>query len=138
MAFDPSDGDVDFYPEINTTPLVDVMLVLLIIFIITVPVMTHSVKLDLPRAQNQPTQSTPQTINLAVDDGGAVFWNTEPVTPIVLKDRIAAAAAQNPQPEFHIRGARLVPYEKVAQVLAAVQAGGIEKLGFVLDPGLQP
>ncbi len=136
MAFNAPDepGD-DLNPEINTTPLVDVMLVLLIVFMINIPVMTHSVKLDLPRARNEPNQAMPTTVNLAVDERGQVFWNTDAIDEPQLKVRIAQVAAQHPQPEIHLRGARTVPYEKVAQVMAAAQAGGLEKIGFVLDPG---
>jgi biopolymer transport protein ExbD len=138
MAFSTmEESGEDFNPEINTTPLVDVMLVLLIIFIITIPVMTHSVKLDLPRAQNSPNVVPPQTVNLSVDEDGKVYWNAELVEGDALTKRIAATAAMEPQPEIHIRGARSVPYEKVAVVMAAAQAGGLLKLGFVLDPAVK-
>jgi biopolymer transport protein ExbD len=121
--------------EINMTPLVDVMLVLLIIFIITVPVLTHSVKVDLPRAENTPNEIKPDTVNLAVTDTGAVHWNETVVTPEELDQRLQAAALQQPQPEIHLRGARTVAYEHVVQVMAAVQRAGILKLGFVTEPG---
>lgn len=129
-----SDSEDDFNPEINTTPLVDVMLVLLIIFIITVPVMNHSVKLDLPRAASQPNETKPDNINLAIDAEGKVFWNNEVVTQDELKLRIAAAAQNAPQPELHLRAERTTQYEKVAQVMAAAQSGGLGKIGFVTDP----
>ncbi len=136
MAFSALDeADDELNPEINTTPLVDVMLVLLIVFMITIPVMTHSVKLELPRARSAPDRVLPQTVNLAVDEHGQVFWDADAIDASQLKARIAQAAARQPQPEIHLRGARTVPYEKVAQVMAAAQAGGLEKIGFVLDPG---
>lgn len=129
-----SDSEDDFNPEINTTPLVDVMLVLLIIFIITVPVMNHSVKLDLPRATSQPNETKPDNINLAIDAEGKVFWNNEVVTQEELKLRIAAAAQNSPQPELHLRAERTTQYENVAQAMAAAQSGGLAKIGFVTDP----
>jgi biopolymer transport protein ExbD len=131
------DSEDDFNPEINTTPLVDVMLVLLIIFMITIPVMNHAVKIDLPRATNQPNETKPENINLSVDESGAFWWNTEQISPEELQVRINAAASQDPQPEIHIRGARTVQYEKVAQIMAAVQRAGLRKIGFPLDPTAQ-
>ncbi len=129
-----SDNDDDFNPEINTTPLVDVMLVLLIIFIITIPVMNHSVKIDLPRAASQPEIVKPEHINVAIDAQGTMFWNAETIDANQLKERIAAAAKKNPQPELHLRAERTTQYEKVAQVMAAAQSGGLSKIGFVTDP----
>lgn len=129
-----SDSDDDFNPEINTTPLVDVMLVLLIIFIMTIPVMNHAVKIDLPRAANQPNETKPENINLTIDADGQVFWNSEPVDAPELNTRIAEASAKTPQPELHLRAARTTQYEKVAQVMSAAQSGGLGKIGFVTDP----
>jgi len=129
-----SDSDDDFNPEINTTPLVDVMLVLLIIFIITIPVMNHAVKIDLPRATNQPDDPKPQNISLSIDAGGKVFWNDEAIDSEQLTARIAEAAKKQPQPELHLRAERTTQYEKVAQVMAAAQSGGLSKIGFVTDP----
>ncbi|HWX00799.1 biopolymer transporter ExbD [Collimonas sp.] len=129
-----SDSDDDFNPEINTTPLVDVMLVLLIIFIMTIPVMNHAVKIDLPRATNQPDQVKPESINLSIDADGKLFWNEEAIDHNELAARIAVAAQKQPQPELHLRAARTVQYEKVAQVMAAAQSGGLGKIGFVTEP----
>ncbi|MGE5622448.1 MAG: ExbD/TolR family protein [Bacillota bacterium] len=129
-----SNSDDDFNPEINTTPLVDVMLVLLIIFIITIPVMNHSVKIDLPRATNQPNESKPENINLAIDAEGKVYWNNDSVDAAELHARIAAAAQKTPQPELHLRAERTTQYEKVAQVMAAAQSGGLSRIGFVTEP----
>ncbi|CAN5194633.1 biopolymer transporter ExbD [soil metagenome] len=128
-----SDSDDDFNPEINTTPLVDVMLVLLIIFIMTIPVMNHSVKIDLPRATNQPNETKPENINLAIDASGKVFWNNEAIDATQLNARIAEAAKKNPQPELHLRAERTTQYEKVAQVMAAAQSGGLGKIGFITE-----
>lgn len=128
-----SDADDDFNPEINTTPLVDVMLVLLIIFIMTIPVMNHSVKIDLPRAANQPNEVKPQTINLSIDAEGKVYWNSELLDESQLHSRIADAAKTTPQPELHLRAERTTQYEKVAQVMAAAQSGGLSKMGFVTE-----
>jgi biopolymer transport protein ExbD len=120
--------------EINMTPLVDVMLVLLIIFIITVPVLTHSVNVDLPRASNQPTDLKPQTVQLAVTANGDVFWNEDKLDAAALTARLNTAAAMSPQPEIHLRGDKAVPYEHVVKTMAAVQQAGILKLGFVTEP----
>jgi len=129
-----SDADDDFNPEINTTPLVDVMLVLLIIFIITIPVMNQAVKIDLPRASSQPDDVKPQSINLAIDAQGKLYWNNELIDNNALSLRIAEAARKEPQPELHLSAERTTQYEKVAQVMAAAQSGGLAKIGFVTDP----
>ncbi|MBK1680959.1 ExbD/TolR family protein [Rhodocyclus tenuis] len=126
------DADVS---DINMTPLVDVMLVLLIIFIITVPVLTHSVKLDLPRAATEVNRTPPKTVMISVDAQGRTHWGDEAVSTSELDARLLAAAAQNPQPELHIRGDRKAEYESVLQVMAAAQRAGVLKLGFVTDPG---
>ena len=129
-----SESEDDFNPEINTTPLVDVMLVLLIIFIITIPVMNHSVKIDLPRASSQPNEAKQENINLTIDAEGKVYWNTDLVDAGQMQVRINEAAKLSPQPELHIRAERTTQYEKVAQVMAAAQSGGLGKIGFVTDP----
>ena len=135
MAFGSGleDSD-DVISEINMTPLVDVMLVLLIIFILTVPVLTHSVKLDLPRAQNEPNLIKPQTVTIAVTTDGIIHWNETVVDAAGLDSRLRAAALQQPQPEIHIRGDRKVDYEYVIRTMAAAQRAGIVKLGFVTEP----
>lgn len=136
MAFGGGlDDDVDVMNEINMTPLVDVMLVLLIIFIITVPVLTHSVKVDLPRADNTPNELKPETVNLSVNADGLIYWNENQVTMEDLELRLAAEASKQPQPEVHIRGDKAVSYEHVIKTMAAVQRAGILKLGFVTEPG---
>ena len=136
MAFGGGlDDDTEVMNEINMTPLVDVMLVLLIIFIITVPVLTHSVKVDLPRADNTPNELKPETVNLAVNAEGNIYWNETQVTMEELDVRLATEANKQPQPEVHIRGDRKVDYEHVIKAMAAVQRSGILKLGFVTEPG---
>lgn len=132
-----SDADDDFNPEINTTPLVDVMLVLLIVFMITIPVMTHNVKIDLPRAASQPEQAKPAHISLAIDAQGKLYWDGQSIDEQQLKTRIAEAAQKTPQPELHLRAERTTQYEKVAQVMAAAQSGGLSKIGFITDPKTQ-
>ena len=121
--------------EINTTPLVDVMLVLLILFLITIPVITQSVKVDLPKAANIPTQTKPENINIAVDVEGNVFWNTAMVpNQDVLLERIKQVAVMDPQPEIHLRGDRGTAYEHIGRVMVACQRGGIMKVGFITEP----
>ena len=122
--------------EINTTPLVDVMLVLLIIFLITVPVITQSVKVELPKAANIPTQTKPENINIAVDRDGNVYWNTARVPDqAALLDRIKTVAVMNPQPEIHVRGDKHTQYEAIGRVMVTCQRGGIQKIGFITEPG---
>jgi len=120
--------------EINMTPLVDVMLVLLIIFIITVPVMKHSVNVDLPRATNQPELIKPETVRLSVAADGKYFWNGAPVADEELFSLLQTEAAKMPQPDLHIRGDKEVRYERVAQAMAAAQRAGVRKIGFVTEP----
>jgi biopolymer transport protein ExbD len=120
---------------INTTPLVDVMLVLLIIFLITVPVITQSVNVELPKAANIPTQTKPENINIAIDVDGNVFWNTGLVpTQEALLDRLKAVAVMDPQPEVHVRGDKHTKYEHVGRVIVLCQRSGIQKVGFITEP----
>jgi biopolymer transport protein ExbD len=120
---------------INTTPLVDVMLVLLIIFLITVPVITQSVRVELPKAANIPTQTKPENINIAVDAEGNVFWNTGLVpTSDALLERLKAVAVMDPQPEIHVRGDKHTKYEHIGRVIVLCQRSGIQKVGFITEP----
>ena len=135
MSFGSSSQDDDIMSEINMTPLVDVMLVLLIIFIITVPVINHAVKLDLPRATSQPNDAKPPHIDLAINSDGEVSWNGALVAKEALKQRMTEAATQQPQPEIHLRADRKTPYENVAQVMSTAQTTGLAKIGFVTEPG---
>lgn len=134
MAFGTQDDTDDVMNEINMTPLVDVMLVLLIIFIITVPVMKHAVNIDLPRATNEAQDIKPETVRLTVDAQGTYYINETLIDDKDLAPRFQAAAAQNPQPELHIRGDKAVRYERVAQAMAAAQVSGLRKIGFVTEP----
>ena len=120
--------------EINMTPLVDVMLVLLIIFIITVPVMKHAVNVDLPRATNQPENVKPETVRLSVSADGKFFWNESQVSEEELFSLLQTEGAKTPQPDLHIRGDKEVRYERVAQAMAAAQRAGVRKIGFVTEP----
>lgn len=136
MAFGGDfDDDKGSMSEINMTPLVDVMLVLLIIFIIAVPVITHSVKVDLPRAQNTLNDIKPETITLSITADGQAHWNETMVSAEELSQRLLVEAGKQPQPEVHIRGDKKVDYEYVLKVMAEVQRAGILKLGFVSEPG---
>lgn len=136
MAFGTLDSDDDeVMNEINMTPLVDVMLVLLIIFIITVPVMRHSVNVDLPRASSQPEDLKPATVRLSIGVDGQYFWNEEAIADDQLEARLKTEAAKDPQPDLHIQGDQEVRYKRVAQAMAAAQRAGVRKIGFVTDPG---
>ena len=134
MAFGTQDEPDEVMNEINMTPLVDVMLVLLIIFIITIPVMKHAVNIDLPRATNLQQDQKPETVRLSVDASGAYFWNENRVEDAALADLLKAQAAKNPQPDLHIRGDKNVRYERVAQAMAAAQQAGVKKIGFITEP----
>lgn len=134
MSFGTQDDSDDVMNEINMTPLVDVMLVLLIVFIITIPVMKHAVNVDLPRANNEPEQVKPQNISLSITADGQYFWNKEPVSDEELTIRLQAEASKDPQPDLHIHGDKEVRYERVAKAMAAAQTAGVRKIGFVTDP----
>lgn len=129
------DDDNAVISEINMTPLVDVMLVLLIIFMITVPVLTHSIPLELPQVSHQPSQSKPDTVTLAVTADGSVYWNRDSISRDELTTRLQQAALKQPQPTFQLKGDRTVAYEHVVSTLAAVQQAGITQLGFLTEPG---
>ncbi|HYC45322.1 MAG TPA: biopolymer transporter ExbD [Burkholderiales bacterium] len=124
--------------EINMIPLIDVMLVLLVIFIITAPLLTHAVKIELPRASSTPNVTQPENIQLAVKAGGDVYWNGERVDRAALGGRMAAAAKQNPQPEVHLRADRTTEYQNVAEVMSAAARAGLVKIGFVTEPAREP
>jgi biopolymer transport protein ExbD len=138
MAFGMHDSsaesDTEVMNEINMTPLVDVMLVLLIIFIITVPVMKQAINVDLPQATSQPIDAKPETIQLSVDAQGAYFWNQKRVSEGELPALLRAEAGKSPQPDLHIRGDKAVRYEFVAQAMAAAQQAGLRKIGFITEP----
>ena len=129
------DGDLELNNTINTTPLVDVMLVLLIIFLITIPVVTQSIKLDLPKERNVPTQTRPENVLLAVSRDGDVYWNTRKMPDIesVVRE-LKKEAVKEPQPEVHIRGDQEARYESVGRLVVACQRAGIAKVGFIIEP----
>jgi len=120
--------------EINVVPLVDVMLVLLVIFIITAPLLTHSVKIDLPKASSTPHITRPDHIEFGIRENGDLFWNGMPVTRQELGERFAVEAKKEPQPELHIRADRLAHYESVAQVMSVAAKSGLVRIGFMTDP----
>ena len=134
MSFGTQDSTDEVMNEINMTPLVDVMLVLLIIFIITVPVMKHSVNVDLPQASSQREEVKPETLNLSVDASGNYFINESRVSEADLPALLQAEAARQPQPDLHIRGDKAVRYERVAQAMAMAQQAGLRKIGFITEP----
>jgi len=121
--------------DINTTPLVDIMLVLLIIFLITVPVVRDMARVEIPKAVNIPTQTKPENITISVDKSGQVYWGMSKMAdPQVFFQRIVAEARKVPQPEFHIRGDREARWENVGRVIFNLQRGGIVKVGFITEP----
>ena len=120
--------------EINTTPLVDVMLVLLVIFIITAPLLTHAVKIELPQATSQTLPEEPKVITLAIDNAGKTYWNDAPLVQGELKQKLLQAADIKPQPELQIRADKETKYQALAEVMADAQNAGITKLGFVSEP----
>ena len=134
MAFGTQDETDEVMNEINMTPLVDVMLVLLIIFIITVPVMKHAVNIDLPRATSEPEQPKPQNILFSITADGSYYWNEQKVEDGELPARLAAEAAKDPQPELHIRGDKAVRYERVAKAMSQAREAGVRKIGFITEP----
>jgi biopolymer transport protein ExbD len=136
MAFASLDVSDDNEPlaEINMVPLIDVMLVLLIIFMVTAPLLTHAVKVDLPKAASAANITRPDNVQLAIDRSGQVFWNGEAVDAAQFAVRLKSAAALAPQPELHIRAERTTPYEKLAQVMSEAARQGLSRIGFVTDP----
>ncbi len=136
MSFGSMQADDDNAPlaEINMVPLIDVMLVLLVIFLVTAPLLTHAVKVDLPRASSAPNQARPDSIELVIDGAGQVSWNGQRVDAPAMRDHLAQAAAQAPQPEVHIRADRATPYENVARVMSAAARAGVARIGFVTEP----
>jgi biopolymer transport protein ExbD len=136
MSIGPSEGEEDeVVSAINTTPLVDVMLVLLIIFLITIPVVTHTVPVSLPKDRNQPTQTKPQNVIIAITKDGDYFWNEKKIDGIpALKDHLKLIAVMVPQPEVHIRADENGRYEFVGKAVVALQQEGIYKIAFITQP----
>jgi biopolymer transport protein ExbD len=128
------DGEASAIAEINTTPLVDIMLVLLIIFLITVPVIKKMANVEIPKAVNIPTQTKPENITISVDKAGTIYWNAGTIDKNVFFQRIVSEARKVPQPEFHIRGDKDARWEGVGRVIFNLQRGGIVKVGFITEP----
>jgi biopolymer transport protein ExbD len=124
--------------EINMVPLIDVMLVLLVIFIVTAPLLTHAVKLELPQASSQPNLLQPDKIEFAIDAAGQRHWNGEPIGREEAALRFAAESQRSPQPEVHLRADHAVPYGVVAETLADAAKAGLSKVGFVTEPESAP
>ena len=133
MAFEAREDSDEVMSEINMTPLVDVMLVLLIIFIITMPVIQHTVKVALPRASSSRDQTPPDKLQLSVDAQGRFFLDEQAVAADALQERLREQAAREPQPQLYIRGDKNVPYERVAQAMTAAQRAGLSRIGFVTE-----
>lgn len=136
MAFGGFDQQRTQQPmsEINTTPLVDVMLVLLIIFIVTTPLLTHSIPVDLPKAESTAAPEKPDIITLSLNHEGRLFWNDAPITESELTERLALAAQKHPQPELNLRADRDTRYQRITEIMSAARKVGILKLGFVSQP----
>ncbi|CAJ3601192.1 biopolymer ExbD/TolR family transporter [Burkholderia pseudomallei] len=140
MAFGGLDHQHTSQPmaDINMTPLIDVMLVLLVIFIITAPLLTHAIRLDLPKVAAAPARETPETITVSIDAAGKLYWNDAPVAPDALAARLRDAAAAGQDPELHLRAARDTRYDTIAQVMGAAQQAGVARIGFVTDAPAPP
>ena len=136
MAFGGFDSKQDSAPmaDINMTPLIDVTLVLLVIFIITAPLFTHAIRLDLPKVSSAPARQTPQTITLSIDDAGHFYWDGKLLPLAALRTRLMAAGKSPQPPDIHLRAARATRYDVIAEVMAAAQAAGLERIGFVTEP----
>jgi len=128
------DNEDEVIANINTTPLVDVMLVLLIIFLITIPVVTHTVPVQLPKETIQPLQTTPKSIVIAVNRDGDFFWNEKLVDAPTLLTRLKTVSVQTPQPEVHVRGDQNTRYEFIGRVITACERAGIAKVSFITEP----
>jgi biopolymer transport protein ExbD len=136
MAFGgfSKEGSATPMAEINMIPLIDVMLVLLVIFIITAPLLTHAVKVDLPKVSSNPNITRPDNVQLAIDGEGRIYWNGQVLERAALRANMAAAAKLDPQPEVHLRADGAVAYRKVAEVMGDAAKAGLSRIGFVSDP----
>jgi biopolymer transport protein ExbD len=136
MAFGGFNKQANSAPmaEINMIPLIDVMLVLLVIFIVTAPLLTHAVKIDLPKASSSPNITKPDNVQLGIKADGQLYWNGDAIDDAGLEARFTASAKLDPQPEVHIRAEGATQYERVARVMSAAAKTGLTKIGFVTDP----
>lgn len=137
MAFGSFDSKSSSHTmsEINMVPLIDVMLVLLVIFIITAPLLSHSIRIDVPQASAQPVEQEPRTIDLAIDQDGLMYWNDQPLAAEAVAQRLIEEARLNPQPELRIRADQDTRYAVLAQVMSEARKAGLKRLGFVTRPG---
>ncbi len=140
MAFGGFDQKAETKPmaEINMIPLIDVMLVLLVIFMITAPLLTHSVKIELPKASSHPNINKVASVQLGINEKGVVYWNGEIIDQVDMKRRMIAAAALSPQPELHLRADKMTRYQVVAEVMSEASKAGLKKIGFLSDPNASP
>jgi biopolymer transport protein ExbD len=132
-SFDRSAGSAPM-AEINMVPLIDVMLVLLVIFMVTAPLLTNAVKINLPKASSAPNLTRPEHVQLTIDAGSTLYWNGEPMDRTTIRARLAQASKQSPQPELHLRADKATPYRAVAEVMADAARSGLTRIGFVSDP----
>ena len=130
-------GEATPMAEINMVPLIDVMLVLLVIFIITAPLLTHAVKIELPRASSTANVTQPENIQIAIQANGEVYWNGQQMDKAQIASRMAASARLDPQPEIHLRVDRTTPYDYVARIMSTAAKSGLTKIGFVTDPSAE-
>ncbi len=140
MGFRPGSHGARHQPsaEINMVPLIDVMLVLVIIFMVTAPLMTHAVRINLPKASSELNRATPQTISVSIDAQGQLFWNREPLRWEALDQRLRQSAVTVPQPALQLRADENIAYKKVMQVMSAAAKAGMTQVGFVTDPAGEP
>jgi biopolymer transport protein ExbD len=137
MSVGSGEGDPEEIVDINTTPLIDVMLVLLIMLIITIPVQTHAVKMDMPTANNPPPTTPPTVVDIEIDFDGSILWDGNTIPDrATLESRMEQAAALDPQPEVHIRPDKLAEYKYVAEVLAEAQSLGLHQIGIIGNDAL--
>jgi len=133
-SFDSKGGGSHTVSEINMVPLIDVMLVLLVIFIITAPLMAHSVRINMPQVSSEPIDQQPKSVDLAIDPAGALFWDDKPVAMDDLPNRFYTMAQTKPQPELRIRADLNTRYETLAKVMAAARRSGLSRIGFITTP----
>ena len=133
-SFDQNNSSSHTVSEINMVPLIDVMLVLLVIFIITAPLLSHSININLPQVSGQPIETEPKVIDLAVDENGQVFWNEETVSLEALQAKFEVESKQDPQPDLRIRADLNTRYEVLAEVMSSARKGGMKRIGFVTRP----